>query len=82
LTILQLKGAQAQNMTVNVGDLMSIANQVINAILSGVPRLMFFVWVICAIAMIGRVFGRQWFIRHLTTTELIGVCIALGIVIK
>lgn len=82
MTPLQIKGAQAQSMTVNVNDLTSIANQAINGVLSGVPKVMFFVWIVCIIAMIGRVFNRRWIIHSMQTTELIGVCIALGIVIR
>jgi hypothetical protein len=81
MTPLQIK-AQAMQQSVDIGGLMSMANSVINAVMAGVPKLVFVVWVLCIIALVGRVFGKQWLITRMQTMELIGACIAFGIVLK
>jgi hypothetical protein len=82
MTFLQIKGAQAMNQSVDLGGIMSMANQVISAVMSGVPKLVFLAWVLCIIALMGRLIGKQWLITKVGTTEIIGAAIAFGLVLK
>lgn len=81
MTFFQIKG-QAMNASVDVNTVISMVNQVVNGVMGAVPKLVFIVWALCTIALIGRVFGKQFLIKKISTMELIGVCVAFGLVLK